>query len=103
MVPTSALFGLAALAVQVARATPGVVGGNFERRTVYGNNPLSLRKRASGYAQTQLNNTQSGSLYVMAISVGTPPQPQYVLLDTGSSDVWVCVSVQYLLLAEATG
>jgi hypothetical protein len=46
-----------------------------------------LHKRAS-YTQ-QLNNNLTGGGYFADVSVGTPPQSVSLVVDTGSSDVWV--------------
>ncbi len=63
-----------------------------------------LRSRATTaagtYVETLLNNVTGGGYYA-SVSVGTPPQPQVLVVDTGSSDIWVvaddadlCTSVQ---------
>ncbi|KAF2970886.1 hypothetical protein GQX73_g2636 [Xylaria multiplex] len=48
----------------------------------------SLRKRAGTYSQ-ELNNNLTGGGYYADVALGTPPQPVTLILDTGSSDVWV--------------
>ncbi|TGJ84810.1 hypothetical protein E0Z10_g3988 [Xylaria hypoxylon] len=48
----------------------------------------SLRKRAGTYSQ-ELNNNLTGGGYYAEVALGTPPQPVILILDTGSSDVWV--------------
>ncbi|KAI0423566.1 aspartic peptidase domain-containing protein [Xylaria sp. FL1042] len=48
----------------------------------------TLRKRAGTYSQ-ELNNNLTGGGYYAEVSLGTPPQPVTLILDTGSSDVWV--------------
>jgi hypothetical protein len=50
-----------------------------------------LRSRDT-IAQTLLNNYTGGS-YMIDISVGTPPQPISLVIDTGSSDVWVMSNI----------
>jgi hypothetical protein len=39
--------------------------------------------------EVSLFNTQSGTRYLIKFSIGTPPQPVEVAIDTGSSDTWV--------------
>lgn len=54
----------------------------------------TLRSRASSpntYIETLVNNVTGGGYYA-SIDVGTPPQPQVLVIDTGSSDVWVVAS-----------
>ncbi|KAI5917263.1 aspartic peptidase domain-containing protein [Camillea tinctor] len=50
--------------------------------------PPSLRRRSPTYSQ-ELNNNLTGGGYYADVFVGTPPQPVSLVLDTGSSDVWV--------------
>lgn len=52
--------------------------------------PNRLRNRASTgtYIEALANNVTGGGYYA-SVSVGTPPQPQVLVVDTGSSDVWV--------------
>ncbi|KAL1892853.1 hypothetical protein Sste5346_006745 [Sporothrix stenoceras] len=56
--------------------------------------PNTLRSRAnspSTYIETLVNNVTGGGYYA-SVDVGTPPQPQVLVIDTGSSDVWVVAS-----------
>ncbi|KAI1170426.1 aspartic peptidase domain-containing protein [Nemania sp. FL0916] len=48
----------------------------------------SVGKRAGTYSQ-ELNNNLTGGGYYAQVALGTPPQPVTLILDTGSSDVWV--------------
>jgi predicted aspartyl protease len=41
--------------------------------------------------ESLLNNATGGD-YIAQVTVGTPGQPQTLLLDTGSSDVWMLAS-----------
>ncbi|ERS99543.1 uncharacterized protein SPSK_03287 [Sporothrix schenckii 1099-18] len=54
----------------------------------------TLRSRASSpstFIETLVNNVTGGGYYA-SVNVGTPPQPQVLVIDTGSSDVWVIAS-----------
>lgn len=54
----------------------------------------TLRRRASSpstYIETLVNNVTGGGYYA-SVTVGTPPQPQVLVIDTGSSDIWVVAS-----------
>ncbi|KAI0522302.1 aspartic peptidase domain-containing protein [Xylaria bambusicola] len=77
------------LACLAALATPAVaqkvVSLSFARA---GPEHKSLRKRAGTYSQ-ELNNNLTGGGYYADVALGTPPQPVTLILDTGSSDVWV--------------
>ncbi|KAI1759104.1 aspartic peptidase domain-containing protein [Hypoxylon sp. FL1150] len=48
----------------------------------------ALHKRAGTYSQ-ELNNNLTGGGYYAQVSVGTPAQTVDLIVDTGSSDVWV--------------
>ncbi|KAG4437437.1 hypothetical protein IFR05_007078 [Cadophora sp. M221] len=50
------------------------------------NSDGQLQKRQSN---TDLFNTDFGTVYLVHLSLGTPAQPVYLLLDTGSSETWV--------------
>ncbi|KAI1818552.1 aspartic peptidase domain-containing protein [Poronia punctata] len=48
----------------------------------------NLNRRGGTYSQ-ELNNNLTGGGYYTEVALGTPPQPVTLILDTGSSDVWV--------------
>ncbi|KAI1163555.1 aspartic peptidase domain-containing protein [Nemania serpens] len=77
------LIGLGAIATSVVAQR--VVPLSFSRA---GPGHKSLRKRAGTYSQ-ELNNNLTGGGYYAQVALGTPPQPVTLVLDTGSSDVWV--------------
>jgi hypothetical protein len=58
-----------------------------------------LHKRAS-YTQ-QLNNNLTGGGYYADVSVGTPSQSVSLVIDTGSSDVWVVANNANLCTSAA--
>jgi hypothetical protein len=95
MAPLSSVFGVSTLAIflctSYAAAKPGVINLPFEKRQIRDPELLyRIRRRAgTGTAQGALENEEDGSLYLLNITVGTPPQDMQVVLDTGSSDVWV--------------
>ena len=67
---------------------PRVVEHPIQRRHV--EDPLQhdrLRRRQSDTVNVKLRNELT--LYFMSLSVGTPPQPMEMHIDTGSSDMWV--------------
>ena len=69
-----------------ASPAPGVVGYNFERRLVDVSKAPHLARRQSGTVLSSLTNEIL--LYFINVTVGTPPQPFSLQLDTGSSDLW---------------
>lgn len=58
-----------------------------ERRTLPPDSPY-LQRRA-GSVSANLENAQSALLYLMNVTVGTPPRKFALQLDTGSSDIWI--------------
>ncbi|CAK7206587.1 hypothetical protein SEUCBS139899_009386 [Sporothrix eucalyptigena] len=66
------------------------IGINRLRSEHPGLQPNRLRSRAtaSTYIETLVNNVTGGGYYA-SVSVGTPGQTQTLVIDTGSSDVWV--------------
>ena len=82
-------FGLlvAAAYASLTCASPRVLNLDFVR--VKGEaHSSALRKRAgNGIATFDLTN--AATIYLANISVGTPPQPLSVQIDTGSADLWL--------------
>lgn len=56
-------------------------------RTYEDSSPNRLRKRQDGTVELDLKNRQN--FYSVNLEVGTPSQEVVVLLDTGSSDLWI--------------
>jgi hypothetical protein len=85
----AAVLGVAALLASVAPAfaapEPGTIGFQFEKRRVAAKDaPNKLRRRQT--ISVGLDNEIL--LYFINCTVGTPPQPFSLQLDTGSSDIW---------------
>lgn len=82
---------LASCLSSTARATPeqGTVALKFRKDAIPRalHSESSLHKRLDGAFTAHLDNLIFG--YSVNISIGTPPQPVCVHLDTGSSDLWI--------------
>jgi hypothetical protein len=87
----------ALLALCGAAAAKKVVSIGFGKQ---GNRLPPVHKRADPISQ-QLNNNLTGGGYYAEVSLGTPPQPVTLIVDTGSSDVWVLDSEADLCTDEA--
>lgn len=82
----SALGGVIKLSTEKHPVTPrDLVHRDVVRRHEAG---ASIGKRANTILESLYNNRQQGG-YFINITVGTPPQPLSVILDTGSSDLWL--------------
>ncbi|CAK7270808.1 hypothetical protein SEPCBS57363_004292 [Sporothrix epigloea] len=77
----------------VAMANVVEIGINKIRPKHPGYLPGKLRDRAStgSYIESLANNVTGGGYYA-SVEVGTPGQTQVLVVDTGSSDVWVVAS-----------
>ncbi|KAI0476081.1 aspartic peptidase domain-containing protein [Xylariaceae sp. FL0804] len=84
------LTALVALAACGGALAQRVLPISFARQKA-GSGQSGLEKRARTYSQS-LNNNLTGGGYYAQVSVGTPPQPVSLILDTGSSDVWILAS-----------
>jgi cathepsin D len=56
-------------------------------RKKYGYN--TIQKRQTTSSAVPLTNQHGDSSYLGSMTIGTPPQPFTVILDTGSSDLWL--------------
>ncbi|ETN45289.1 uncharacterized protein HMPREF1541_09120 [Cyphellophora europaea CBS 101466] len=83
VVAASCLLSL--LPVAVAVPGPNTLGMKFDKRRVSAvDSPL--RRRQQNTVLAGLDNELA--LYLINVTVGTPPQPFSLQLDTGSSDIW---------------
>lgn len=78
---------LSVLLVAAAGAAASVLELDLNRINIEDLGGLGLERRAT-YIEKLANNITGGGYYV-DFTVGTPPQPQRMVLDTGSSDIWV--------------
>ncbi|KAF5343829.1 hypothetical protein D9757_013918 [Collybiopsis confluens] len=80
-------------AVAVGNCPDNIPGDTASSRSgvqaKYGN-PSAIQKRSSG--QNQIVNQNADASFFGSIAVGTPPVAYDVILDTGSSDLWLAGS-----------
>ncbi|KAH9888649.1 aspartic peptidase domain-containing protein [Xylariomycetidae sp. FL2044] len=77
---------LAAWVIAARAADQRVVPVTFGRQQ---QSSLPLLHRRAGQFSQELNNNLTGGGYYTEVSLGTPPQNVTLILDTGSSDIWV--------------
>ena len=94
----SVLFALLVAAQHVEAAK--VLSFAFERSAA--SLPHLLRRRDAGSKSFTevINNIGAGNGYTANISVGTPPQPLTLGIDTGSTDTWVLSTTANICLSE---
>jgi hypothetical protein len=94
MAPSSSTFltAVAVLSCALSAAASGVVGFDFTKTRMNARDLPNLDTRYPHIARrastVQTDITNELLLYFINITVGTPPQPLSLQLDTGSSDIW---------------
>lgn len=88
--PQSAILSLVALSSYAFAAVTIAIAKNPEAKPKIRRRNGHLLPRAT--ITESLQNNATGGDYIAQVSVGTPAQVQTLLLDTGSSDVWMLAS-----------
>ncbi|MCJ1435836.1 hypothetical protein MMC27_005212 [Xylographa pallens] len=89
---TRTLFTLSAAAavlsfISASLAEPAVLGVNFKKEVR--RDPTHLNRLARRQKSITASIENADLLYLINVTIGTPPQPFGLQLDTGSSDIWV--------------
>jgi hypothetical protein len=86
----TAVFGLQAMgSISMAYAELKTVQLDIDKVDMFRRMPEGNLTRRAAAVTTELYNAQHDLLYLVNISVGTPPQSLQLQLDTGSSDIWL--------------
>lgn len=72
--------------VHAMRSRPLLDDANSSAKRRRDESEVLLRARQTEVA---LDNLQDGTIYSIDLGIGTPPQPVEVIIDTGSSELWV--------------